>query len=80
MLIVPCIFYASPHTSINQRLKNFYGDLKSVYDRYTGDSFCGPDFFVLDADDAESNSVQTIYPRAKILICWFHVKMNCSDK
>jgi hypothetical protein len=43
-----------------------------------------PQYVIMDACDASHNAVEKVFPRAKILMCWFHVifyfseRLNCS--
>ena len=37
-------------------------------------------YVIMDACDASYNAVEKVFPRAKILMCWFHVQFNIRKK
>jgi len=39
-----------------------------------------PQYVIMDACDASYNAVEKVFPRAKILMCWFHVQFNIRKK
>ena len=34
---------------------------------------------MIDACDAEYNAIKKVFPKATILMCWFHVKKNMKE-
>lgn len=57
---------------------NMLTSIQAEYERVNGDRL-ELDFFMGDADFPTRNAVARLYPRARYLMCFFHVIMNVSN-
>ena len=53
---------------------HFFSSLLSVFNMFSIN--IQPTYIVIDASYALANSIKTMFPKAIILMCWFHLKQN----
>lgn len=66
------------HT-VQQAYTEFLNDIKEVYYQLFQEDLI-VDFVMMDAERAEWNAAQAVFPTATRLMCWFHVKKRCREK
>ena len=52
----------------------FFTELLAICDKIN--VLFKPDYIMTDACHAMTNSIRTLFPDCKILMCWFHLKQN----